>query len=217
MSHEKQAPASTVTTIRKSVRMIPTWAKIIALVVFAQLAATTVFFSFGRPELGLLTFHAVILTILVGITCRYAWSTHRMAQATVHLAKAAREQLSFFEARRENEEEMCLQEILEELKDADSQRDPPYNVSVWKRHRGRFMTSDKLSWIDKDEIDRCYRQMQELGPRLLELKRQNEKGLPQPEGRQVLREIEKLRRQVLSDISRAMGTLKEHVKVKTSR
>ena len=156
MSDKKGKRGPRLLAVREFIRRLPVWVRIVATLVSVELAGMVVAFGLKQAEIGILAFHAVILTVLVGITYKYARSTDEMARATVDLARATREELLLSESERESEEITFLRQLLIELRKAEIRRRPPFDLSTWELKSGRVLTIKRIASGDREIIEVCY-------------------------------------------------------------
>ncbi len=159
MSDKKRKLGSRLFPVREAIGRLPVWVWIVVALVAAELAGMAVAFGLNQSEVAVLAFHAVILTVLVGITYKYARSTDEMAKATIDLAQATREELLLRRAETEAEEGIVLNEGLLELRKADMNLRPPFEVGAWGRYCGKLKMMNRLTESDKTDIERCYEQL----------------------------------------------------------
>jgi hypothetical protein len=137
---------------------MPTWEKIVGTSA-AALAAVIVTSSLGGAQIGIMVYHAMILTVLAWLTYRYARSTDAMARAIVNLGKTSQRETLLSMAQKVSQERAILNEILEELRKAEKSPRPPFELSAWDRNSHKLESIKEWTEVDVDAIASCYRHL----------------------------------------------------------
>ncbi len=149
---------SGLASIVKMAASMPRW-QAIGSVLIVILVGTMLLYALKGSHEVILGYYVVILTVLVWLTYEYARSIEAMARRSIGLAKAGERETLRSKTKRITREGIILQELLDELRNAQGSGRPPFDLSAWEQNSEDFDGVKELADLEKHTVASCYQRL----------------------------------------------------------